>query len=49
MSEDPLGIRSERGDHLFLEQFWKKISIGFWSHSRFYDWLLGRFFRINKE
>jgi len=24
MSEDPLGIRSERGDHLFLEQFLKK-------------------------
>jgi len=24
MSEDPLGIRSERGDHLFLEQFFKK-------------------------
>lgn len=24
MSEDPLGLRSERGDHLFLEQFLKK-------------------------
>ena len=37
MSEDLLGIRSKRGDHLFLEEFLKKNDIGFWSHWRFYD------------
>jgi len=49
MFEDPLGIRSETGDHLFLNSSEKKISIGFWSHSRFYDWWFGRFLKIDKE